>query len=43
VAAAPARSMERSDRRRRQRCLLTPPGLTGYDSKVLKEMEEEDC
>ncbi len=21
---------------------LTPPGLTGYDSKRLKEMEEED-
>ncbi len=24
-------------------CLLTPPGLTGFDSDRLKEMEEKDC
>jgi hypothetical protein len=42
VAAAAARSAERSGRRRRHMCLLSF-GLAGLDSEKLKELEEEDC
>jgi len=43
VEATAARSEERSGQCRRcNMCLLTPPGLTGFDSHMLTEMEEEE-